>query len=486
VASASAASNPGSGGSSNAQPGNQNKSQTEQVSTDGNIFIRIFADKKNVMQGEYLTVTVKLYSKLNITSIDNVEFPTFEGFFKQDIETPPIRSLERENVNGEIYGTGVLKKFILIPQKNGELKINPMTLDCNVQQQVRSRGVFDDFFGPSVQTVPVKLKSKPVTINVKPLPANTPESFNGAVGKFTFDAKLDKKKVKTNDAITLKINISGNGNIKLIDAPKINFPPDFDTYDPKVTLNTSATNGGVSGSKIFEYLLIPRNPGEFNISPVAFTYFDVASNQYKTLSSGEFDITVEKGAETQATSVVSGLAKEDVKFIGKDILFIKTNNFSLSKINTFFFGSIWFYLIYIVGIILFAVVVWMRRRIIRQNANVAFVRNRMADKFASKRLKQANIHLKANAKEQFYEEVLKAIWGYLSDKLNISLSELSRDTARDILEKRNVDEQTVQLFIQIVDNCEYARYAPASSEITLHEDYDKAIELITKLQQKLR
>ncbi len=467
---------------------NQENTPSGQVSTEGDIFIRVIVDKKNVFLGEYLVASVKLYSKANISSIDNVQFPAFDGFFKQDIETPPLRSLERETVNGEIYGTGIIKKFILIPQKTGELKIDPMTMDCSIQQQVknRRRGVFDDFFGPSVQTVSQKLKSKTISVNVKQLLGGKPDSFNGAVGKFNMDAKADKTSAKTNDAITLKVTISGTGNIKLIDAPKINFPPDFDSYDPKVNLNTSVADGGVSGSKTFEYLIVPRNPGEFRIAPLSFTYFDVSSNQYKTITSKEFVFNIEKGENSQATTVVSGLSKEDVKYIGKDIFFIKTNNFAVSTKYESLYTSILWYSIYIVGLLSFITIVWFRRRNIMINSNVALVKNRRADKFATKRLKQAKIHLDAKENEKFYEELLKGIWGYLSDKLNIPLSELSRENAREMLEKHNLTPEIIQDFVQLVDNCEYERYAPPSESISMQNDYDKAIDLMLKLQLKLR
>lgn len=478
----------------NAQPGNsstnakQDNTASEQVSTEGDVFIRVIVDKKNVFLGEYLVASVKLYSKASISSIDNVQFPAFDGFFKQDIETPPLRSLERETVNGEIYGTGIIKKFVLIPQKTGELKIDPMTMDCSIQQQVktRRRSVFDDFFGPSIQSVPQKLKSKTISINVKQLPGGKADSFNGAVGKFNMDAKVDKTSAKTNDAITLKVSISGTGNIKLIEAPKINFPPDFDSYDPKINLNTGVSDGGVTGSKIFEYLIVPRNPGEFRIAPLAFTYFDIGSNQYKTITSKEFVFNIAKGEESQATTVVSGLSKEDVKYIGKDIFFIKTNNFGLSRQFESLYTSIWWYLIYIVGILSFITIVWFRRRNIKINSNVALVKNRRADKFATKRLKQAKIHLDAQENEKFYEELLKGIWGYLSDKLNIPLSELSRENAKEMLEKQNLTPEITQDFVHLVDNCEYARYAPPSESISMQNDYDKAIDLMLKLQLKLR
>lgn len=476
------------GGQTQSQQGGGQSATQQQVSADGNIFIRVIVDKKNVFQGEYLTASVKLYSKLNISSINDVKFPAFNGFFKQDIEIPQVRGLERENVNGEIYGTAIIRKFILIPQKSGNLEIEPMLMDLNVQQRVQSRGrsIFDDFFGPSVQDVPVKLKSKPVTISVKSLPGNAPASFTGAVGRFNFSAEVNKTEVKTNDAITLKLTLSGNGNIKLAEAPKVIFPPDFDTYDPKINLSVSDANGGVSGSKVFEYLLIPRNPGDFKIAPVEFTYFDVASNQYRTITSPEFNFRVERGADHQGPNVVSGLSKEDVKFLGKDILYIKTANEKLVEKGKSLFSSLVFYLLFILSIVAFGLIIWFRRRIIKQNANIAYVKNRRADKFATRRLKQAKAHQVANEQEKFYDELLKANWGYLSDKLNIPLSELSRENAMETLKAKGVDDETLQRLIGLIDNCEFARFAPSSAGISMEDDYNKAIQIITNLQRKLK
>lgn len=464
---------------------NQSSTQTEQVSEGGNVFVRVIVDKKNVYQGEYLTATIKIYSKYSISAVGNADLAD-AGFFKQEVAIPQPH-MERENVNGQIYGTAVLKKYILIPQRSGTLTIQPINLECNVQQPVqsRSRGIFDDFFGPSVQNVPMKLKSKPITVNVKALPGGAPSSFNGAVGKFTFDAKVDKKALKTNDAVTLKVTVNGTGNIKLVDAPKVNFPTDFDSYDPKIALNTSDANGGVTGSKTFEYLLIPRNPGTFKIAPLVFSYFDPTSNQYKTLSSSEFTFNVEKGSDNQSSSMITSQSKEDVKFIGKDIRFIKTNNFKLLKVSDYFFGSGLFYAIYIIVLLVFVGIIWFRRRTIKQNANVAYVRNRRADKFASKRFKLAKTYLVANQKEQFYDELLKAIWGYLSDKANIPLSELSRDKALELLRNKGVEDDLVQKFTTLLDNCEFARYAPSVAG-SMQEDYNNAVDLITKLQQKMK
>lgn len=481
----------GAGGGST---GNQQQQQQQSSSSASNehvtgtdeVFIRLLIDKKSVYQGEYLTASVKLYTKLGISSVGRIS-PSLSGFFTQEVDIPQP-SLVKENVNGQIYHTAVLKKVILIPQRSGSLKIDGISMDCIVQRTVksRSRGFFDDFFGPDVQEQKVTLKTLPVSINVKPLPANKPESFNGAVGKFSFNATIDKNSVKTNDAITLKLTVNGSGNMKLIESPKVTFPTDFDTYDPKISQATAAQSGDVNGSKTFEYLVIPRNAGSYKIPAINFTYFDPSAGQYKTITSHDLDIEVAKGDNMESATVVTGLSKEDVKFIGKDILFIKTDSFDFVRIGQYFFGSVLFWLILILSLLAFAGIIIWRRSVIRQNANVALMRNRKADKFATRRLKQSKAHMHANEKEKFYDELLKAIWGYLSDKLNIPQSELSRDTAIDMLSQRNVEETIVKQFVELVDNCEFARYAPGASNDSINQDYQRTIELITKLQQKLK
>jgi hypothetical protein len=466
------------------QNNQQNSSEAVEASNE-DIFLRVIVDKKNVYNGEYLTASIKLYTRVDISQIGGIS-PSLNGFYVQQIELPK-QGWIKENLNGQVYHTALFAKYILIPQKSGALKIDPLTLECVVQKVVksRSRGFFDDFFS-DVREVPVKLKSLPVTINVKSLPENKPASFNGAVGKFTFNSTIDKTSVKANDAITLKMTISGTGNIKLAEAPKMEFPPDFEVYDPKVTLNAAKSSGEITGSKTFEYVLIPRNPGKYTINPVAFSYFDLGSNQYKTLNSSEFVIDVAKGDNTQSTTIITGSNKEDIKYIGKDLLFIKEKISPLQKINGHFFGSLLYYLIFVVGIIVFIAIIILRRQIIKQNSNKALVRNRKADKYATKRLKQAKLHLSANEKEKFYEEVIKALWGYLGDKLNIATSALSRDNTVEMLTNRGIEPELIEQLFNLIENCEYARYAPVGGESSLTGDYDRAINLITKLQQKLR
>jgi hypothetical protein len=473
-------------------PGNQSQQgeSQEEVAQVGNedVFVRILVDKTTLYQGESLVATIKLFSRLNISSIENAEYPSFTGFFRQDIETQPLRSLQQENVNGKIYYTGIIQKMILFPQQSGQLVIDPFVLQCVVQQQIgrRSRSVFDDFFGPSYQEVRKKIQSLPVKIVIKPLPMNKPESFKGAVGDFTFKSSINKNKVKSNEAITLKISISGNGNLKMIEPFEIGFPTDFDTYDPKITINATASNAGVFGSKTFEYLVIPRHSGKFKIPGVDFTFFDTKSKQYKTLTSEDFDITVEKSADEGANAVVSGVSKEDVRFIGKDIQYIITQIPDFKKKDTFFFGTLSFYLFYLVSSIVFIICLLLWRKRIKDNANVLLVKNRRANKVAKKRLREANQSLKTGNKEQFYENILKALWGYMSDKLTIPVSELSREKVQDEVRNRNIDIGLINKFLEITDACEYARYAPLAGSSKMDSIYNDAVSLLSSFEQKVK
>ena len=299
-------------------------------------------------------------------------------------------------------------------------------------------------------------------------------------------ATIDKQDVKANDAITLKVKISGNGNLKLIEPLKIDFPPDFETYDPKIINNLKNTTSGVTGSKTFEYLIIPRHAGNFRIPPIVFSFFAPKIKQYKTITSDEFKIYVEKADEGEATTIITGLSKEDLKFIGSDIHFIKTNNFNLLKKGKHLFGSLMFYLSYLIALIIFFVIFILLRKKIKQNANLMLVKNRRAKKVSKKRLKAALSYLKQKNNEQFYNEVLRAFWGYLSDKLSIPVSELSKDSAANTLKNYNIDNALITQFMNVIDTCEYARYAPLTEASQMDNLYSQAINTIRNLEQKLR
>jgi len=463
----------------------EHAANTSQISNK-DLYIKIFVTKTKVHQEEHLIATIKLFSKLNITRLDNAKLPSLKGFIAQDLEIPQLTSLNRERINDEIYLTGVLKKYILYPQKTGELTIEPFELDVYYQKPNNrtSRSMFDDFFG-SVETEGRKVYSNSVKIKVDGLPANKPFNFSGAVGKLNMTASIDNSTVKTNDAINLKVKISGNGNLKYINPLKIEFPSDFDVYDPKVGDNIKYTEAGAFGNKSFEYLMIPRHAGDFTIPAFNFSYFDTESNKYKTQKAGPFNIKVTKSEGDTTITVSSSFTKEDLKFLGQDIRFIKTDS-KLKKSNQFIFGSRMFYAFYIAGIVLFIIVFLFRRKKMKENANVMLVKNKKANKFARGRLKKASAYMKQEKSEAFYEELVKAMWGYLSNKLGITIASLSKDNARSEMLKKNVDEEYIDQIMNIIDRCEYARYSPVTEETKMDTLYKDAIKVISKLQQKLK
>jgi hypothetical protein len=451
------------------------------------MFAAVNVSDKEVYLGESLTAEVKIYTKTSISGLDDLKLPSFSGFWSQEIPTPQQISLQRENVNGDIYETGLIKKQLLFPQRSGEIIIEPVEITLLTRQRMRSNNPFDDFFGGSYRTVPQKLKSKPVKIKVKPLPANKPASFAGGVGQFTMNASIDNNSLKVNDAITLKITISGSGNLKLIKPLNVNFPPDFEVYDPKTSTNVKTANGVSSGSVTFEYLIIPRHGGDFRIAPIEFSYFDLRTKNYKTSRSEAFEIHVEKGDGEQnaGSGVVTGYTKEDIKYIGKDIRYLK-NNIELKKRQSYFFGSKMFLLAYAVPFVLFLLIIIVRRSQIKQQANQAKLKNRKAGRVSQKRLKIAAKSMAKGEREQFYDEILKAIWGYLSDKLSIPVAELSKDNVSDILGDRKVSEEPVQALMDLLAECEFARYAPASVSGEMSETYKKAGNVISSLDQNIK
>lgn len=472
--------------SSGGQQQQQSASSTTNIGKE-DLFVKVDLDKRQVFKGEQIIATVKIYvaPEVPITSFDDVKLPSYAGFWTQEIDIPNQISFTREVFNNKIYQVGVLKKTILFPQQTGKITIDPFEITCLVRQRIRQqRSFFDDFFD-NYRTLQAKVVSDPVSVNVKELPS-PPASFAGGVGKLNFSASVDRQQLKSNEAATLKITISGSGNLRLIDAPKVEFPADFEVYDPKTDENLKASTNGLTGSKTFEYLFIPRFAGKYTIPAIKFASFNPATGKYSYQQSDEFVLQVEKGSDDQNTTVTSAYSKEDVRFIGKDIRFIKQGQYKLKTKESSFFGSLAFYLIYLGTLLLFAMVALVYRKKLKENANVQLVKNKKANKIARKRLKAAVTHLKQNHEEAFYEAVLKAFWGYLSDKLSIPVADLNRENAADSLKKRQVQPEIISEFIQIVDTCEYARYAPSAVEGTKEELYQKAAALMGKLEKQIR
>jgi hypothetical protein len=330
------------------------------------------------------------------------------------------------------------------------------------------------------------IKSPSISISVKEPPENAPDEFTGSIGQLSMDVTLDKDQMVENEALNLRIKFSGNGNIKLIQSPKIDFPPDFDVYDPKVSTNLTNSTAGTSGSKTFDILAIPRHAGNYRVPPINFTYFDPSDEKYKTLKSKEFSILVSKDANSDEGAVISGFSKEDLRFIGSDIRFIKNEKIKLQKRDQSFFGSLQFYLTYLIALFIFGLIVLLKRKQIKRNADHALVKNRKANKVARKRLKQAHAFLKAGENSKFYEELLKSFWGYLSDKLGLPVSDLSRESSIQALDKFETPVEIIEDFFEIIDHCEFARFAPSEELTDAESVYEKASKIISKFEQNLK
>jgi hypothetical protein len=452
-----------------------------------NLFVRVAVDKTNVSKGEQILATVKLYISQNVplNGFDEVKLPSYEGFWTKDIEVPTQVNFTREVYNGKIYQVGILKKTILFPQQTGNIRIDPFEITCLVRQQVRKQqGFFDDFFD-NYRVVKAKVVSDPVSINVKDLP-NQPANFSGAVGNFSVNSTLDKTSVKANEAVTLKLTLNGSGNLTLINAPKIELPEDFETYEPKTSDRVTANDNGLNGSITFEYLFIPRFAGNFTIPAIEFVFFNPGSRQFETRSTEAYKLRVEKGSEDPNSSVVSSFSKEDVKVIGKDIRFIKQNKAILKPKGSSFYGTFEFYSIYLLSLVAFAIFYVLNRKKIKENANVVLSRNKRANKVALKHLKAASVFLKNNEAEKFYESVIKALTGYLSDKLTIPVADMNREKASASLLAKGVDPEAVTELIKIVDDCEFARYAPAAFSGTMQEIYDGAAKVMGIFEKQIK
>jgi hypothetical protein len=449
------------------------------------LFVKMNLDRKSLYKGEHLTATIKIYSKVNLSGFEDISIPNFEGFWAQDIPLPQQISLQRETFNGEIYNVGTLKRTLLFPQQTGNIAIGSVKIDCIVQQRVKkSQSMFDDFFD-SFANVKATIVSDPVSVNVQPLPSAPPE-FSGAVGKFDIRSAITSKSVRENDAITIKLDINGNGNIKLINPPKISFPADFEVYDPKTNSNFSASDAGLAGNISFEYLFLPRFAGTYTIPAVNFVYFDTASKKYVSRTTEEYKIKVEKGDGTRSNLTVNAVAKENIKQIGTDIRFIKTGITALNPRGYTFFGSFFFYLLYAGGILVLLSIYMLNQKRIRENANVARMKNKKASKVALKRLKEASSHLQSNSNEKFYESVTRAFWGYLSDKLTIPASELSREKASEELTRHSVSAEIVERFVKILDTCEYARFAPGGGSSKMHELFTEATDVMSVMEKEIK
>ena len=441
------------------------------------LFITATASKTNVYEQEAFVLTYKIYTRESNLQLNNAKLPDFKGFHSQEIEMTTNARWTPEHYKGRNYYTTVYRQFVLFPQQSGKLFIEPAQFQMTVNKPVQSADPFDAFFNGGNNVIEIK---KPITtpkiaINVNPLPAGKPTNFLGGVGEFNISSSINSKELKTNDAITIKLVISGTGNLKLISNPEIKFPDDFEVYDPKVDNQVRLTKEGLTGNKVIEYLAIPRHAGTYKIPGVSFSYFDIRSKSYKTLNTEDYVINVEKGAGNADQVIANFTNKEDLKVLGEDIRYIKQNEVTFQPKGSFFYGSMSYWLFFIIY-----------RKQAAENANVAKMRTKKANKVAIKRMKLAGKLLSENKKDAFYDEVLKALWGYISDKLNIPVSRLSKDNIEEKLRNHGVSEELIKEFLNALNDCEFARFAPGDENQAMDKVYSSSIEVISKMENSIK
>ncbi|MBO4571511.1 MAG: BatD family protein [Bacteroidales bacterium] len=469
-----------SGGNSTSDP-----AVTGSVS-DKDIFLRLYTGKTNLIKGEPTTATLKLFTRADIAGFEDVRFPDFEGFWSKETYAPQNLEFTRENVDGVIYNTAVLRRYMLIPQQVGTLTIDPAEMVCSIRiiSSAAPRSIFDSFFD-SYQTIRKRISTPSVRVNVSALPAGAPESFCGGVGDFKMETSLSRSDLKANEAASLVVTIKGKGNISMLEPPKVLLPPDFEMYDMKSSDKTAAD--GSSGTRTFEFPFIPRSHGDFTIDPIEYSYYDTAKGRYVTLTSEPITVSVEKGDEIAGSGVaMPGVNRQDVRNIAEDIRFISTKSPSLRRSGSFFAGSPLFWgLLALVGL-LFALASAIIRKMAARRGDVAGTRNRRANKMARARLKQAGEYLKQDLPTAYYEELHKAVLGYVSDKLAIPVADLSKENIREMLSARGVDEPLADRFNAIVDACEFARYAPESARTEMENLYEEAVNVISEIDSKVK
>ncbi len=457
------------------QGGSQNQQQSqaeEHVSGSGNLFIDVNVNKKEVYVGQHIVLSAGFYSRYNIQEIADTKLPSYNGFWVKEISTPTRITLQQKLINGVPYSYGLLHKKVLIPQRAGELVIEPYSIDF-----ITREGFWDSYKRTG--------KSTAKTIKVKQLPSPKPDNFGGAVGSFNISMTADKEEVKLDDPLTIKVTLTGNGNIQLCEAPKVDIPSAFEAFPPKSTENIKTDDNGMSGTRTFNYVAIARQPGEIKIPPVKFSYFDLASKSYKTVSTNELTIKITGERDSTATAFTGGVIKSDVENLGRDIRFIK-QGFELKSKKFGFFNSFEFWMIILVLALAFTAVILLRLQQIKNNANLAAVKNRKAGRTSRKRLKKAAEYMKQNKKDEFYEEVLNALWGYLGDKLEMPASELTRDNVVDKLGDKGVSKDAVEPFVSTLNDCEFERYAPSGLARPLQDMYTRAAEAIEQMENNIK
>ncbi len=463
--------------------------QGDRIAED-DVLLRTVVSRRSLFKGEPLRATIKLYSRVSIAGADNQKMPSFNGFWSQDIKGQD-REIQRETYNGKVYETQTLADYLLYPQQSGELSIDPASMTIIAQVRVKSNN-YDPFFGGGYEIINVRrsVATPKITIDVKELPAGAPASFSGAVGDFSLDCTLTPDSLEVNSSIAYTVRISGRGNLSLIQAPSVEIPSSFEQYNVKTTESINTNQYGASGYKQFEYPIIPRSEGEFKLSPTTFTYFDTSSMSYRTLEAPTFDLLVspdksQGGAQDEAATVRRSLSREDVKLLGEDIRFIKIENTKFKSHTTPFILSKDYYFCLGTLIVLFVVFYFIKRRNIKESQNSILVKGKRANKVAIQRFKAANGFMKSRDERSFYKEVLSALWGYMSDKFNIPVANLTKESVRKELAKRGASQEVIGAFSEIITVCDEAQYSQVASA-QMSEVYNSALRLISDIETQIK
>ena len=478
-----------------ASSGSSGRSQYQQSQpstniSDNDLFMRATISKSNVYEQEALLLTYKVYSAVNLR---NLSFPTPElkGFNIQEVDLPKEKEFEPEHYNGRNYNTIVWRQFVLFPQQTGELVIPSLEFEALVAVQRRRNMdpfemLFNNGFGGYVEVNKI-LKTKPLKVNVERLPAGKPSDFSGGVGEFSIASSISTNEVKTNNEFTLKVTLKGTGNMKLMGNPVVELPTEFEAYEPVIENKYSLRSNGFKGEKVYEYLVTPKAHGTYTIPAVKYTFFNTSTKQYETISSQPHTIVVEKGDESVVTTNVGvQISKERNKILATDIRHIKFDNDNPEKVGEYLFASTLYLMLYIVPLLLFALFMIVYRKKVAENANVSLVRTKKANKVAVKRLKTAHKLMKENKINEFYDEILKAMWGYTSDKLNIPVSELTKENIANKLLQRGVDSDVIGQFHKVLDECEFARYAPGDKVAAMDNVYSITMSIISKMENSIK
>ena len=456
----------------------------QQVAKD-DILLRMILSRTTAFKGEPIRATLKLYYRVNLRGDGGSKFPSFNGFWAQEIEQEA--QPQRERYNGKVYETQVIKEYLLYPQQSGELTVEPAELNVVAQVIVQSPDP-DPFFGGGHEVYDVRrsLRTAPVKVTVRELPAGAPESFSGAVGRFTMASNAPSTELAANSAATYTIKISGTGNLSFVQAPKLTLPSSFEQYNVKTTESMKTTAAGTTGYRQFEYPFIARAEGEYEIAPVEFTYFDPATKQYITLSTARLPINVAPDAGDGGSSqVVTGLSKEDVKLLGQDIRFIKLGRGNLRLQGRPFMGGTLYFVLLTAIVAAFAGAYVALRKRIRDRRNAVLMRGKRANKVAVQRFRAAAGYMKEENRHAFYEEMLRALWGYMSDKFNIPVANLTKENVREELHKRGVAPELSQRFSEIISRCDEAQYSPLAGA-RMCDVYDEGVDFLSKLESVIK